>query len=275
MARATTTFSHNAALGQHFLRNAAVVRTIVRAARLQRDDVVVEIGPGDGVLTDALAAHAGRVVAVEKDERLIPRLRRRFAASAHVTILHADILRVVPADLVATQASPRQSYKVVANIPYYITAPIIRMLTECPRPPEHMVLMVQKEVGKRLTAAPGELSVLGVAAQYYCDVRYVCDVPRADFEPAPVVDSAVVTLTRRPAVAPDRDFFRVVRIGFSARRKIVVNNLANGLHLPKDIVQGMVRSVGLGADARAQDVTVAQWRALARAAKSLREEQTP
>ena len=256
------TFTHHKSLGQHFLHNAATVHAIVQVAGLTRDDVVVEVGPGEGVLTAALADAAGRVVAIEKDARLMPILKQRFADTPHVTIVQDDILHSNIED-VATRVLEGRPYMVVANIPYYITAPILRLFMETQYPPHKMVVMVQQEVAQRLCAAPGQMSVLAIAAQYYCDVHCAFSVPRTDFTPMPAVDSAVVVLTRRANVQPDADFFRIVRIGFSARRKTLSNNIANGLHLSKQAAANMLAQAGIAPGVRAQELDVAQWRALA------------
>lgn len=271
MTRKRDVFVHDKSLGQNFLHDAAIVRAIVDVAAPTREDVVVEVGPGDGVLTDALAARAGRVVAIEKDARLIPVLSRRFGTQPHVTIMHEDILRSNIAHLV-THTLHAPAYMVVANIPYYITAPILRLFMETTYPPHKMVVMVQEEVARRLCAAPGQMSVLAVAAQYYCDVRHAFSVSRTAFSPAPAVDSAVVVLTRRSDVHPDPAFFRVVRIGFSARRKTLVNNLINGLHIAKPAALHLVAQIGVAPDVRAQELSVAQWRALADATTQIAEE---
>lgn len=263
-------FVHKKSLGQNFLQNAAVVRAIVDYAAVTSSDVVLEVGPGDGVLTTALAARAGHVIAIEKDKRLLEVLRKRFADSAHVILVHDDLLQSNVTQIIdRATASQGSAYKAVANIPYYITAPILRLFMELDRPPQVMVVMVQKEVAERLCAAPGQMSVLSVAAQYYCDVRYMQTVDRTDFEPVPAVDSAVVMLTRRVHVRPDADFFRIVRIGFSARRKTLANNLANGLHVSKQSAIQILVQCGIAPDARAQELSVAQWRDVARVATML------
>lgn len=265
-------FAYNKSLGQHFLRNTEIVHDIVEIAKITSRDIVVEVGPGDGVLTAALATHAGQVIAVEKDARLIATLQKRFANMAHVTIIHDDILHSnVESMIDRATATHGSAYKVVANIPYYITAPILRLFMEQSHPPHMIVVMVQKEVAERLCAAPGQMSVLSVAAQYYCSVHYARTVDRANFEPVPAVDSAIVVLKRRAHVQPDAEFFRIVRIGFSARRKTLVNNLVNGLRLSKHTVTQLLVDNDIAPHVRAQELSVAQWQQLARAVREVHE----
>ncbi len=253
-------------LGQNFLRDERIVARIVAAAALDGESVVLEVGPGEGVLTAALAKVAGTVIAVEVDGDLVPRLRERFAQADNVHIEHADIRRVYLKELLARYSVTR--YSVVANLPYYITSSIVRLFMENKDiPPERCVFMVQREVAERIIARPGQMSILAVAVQYYGDVAWVCDVPRTAFEPVPQVDSAVIAITHRgvrTSAREDRAFFRVVRAGFSARRKKLINNLSNSFHADKDVIREACARRDIAPDARAQDLSVAQWRALAR-----------
>ncbi len=251
-------------LGQNFLRDAGVVRRIVDAAALTRESAVVEVGPGEGVLTAALAAAAGRVIAVEVDADLVARLRERFARHDNVTIVHADIRRVYLKELLAREGVAQ--YAVVANLPYYITSSIVRLFMENKdAPPTHLVLMVQKEVAERIMAPPGAMSILSVAVQYYGGVQPVCDVPRTAFDPVPNVDSAVIRIDHhgvRTSAAQDKAFFRIVRAGFSARRKMLANNLANSLQLDRGAVRDALTQCALSTTTRAQELSVEEWKCL-------------
>ena len=192
-------------LGQNFLVDAVHRARIVAAAELTRDDTVLEVGPGPGVLTELIATEAGRVVAVELDDRLIPILRARFALQPHVTIVHGDILRwilgigyrVSDGNANTQYPIPNTSYKVIANFPYYITSAVIRHLLESAPPPERLVLTVQREVAERMVAAPPDMSLLALGVQFYCAARIVEKIPAGTFYPVPKVDSAVVRLDRR------------------------------------------------------------------------------
>jgi 16S rRNA (adenine1518-N6/adenine1519-N6)-dimethyltransferase len=268
-------------LGQNFLVDPAHRAHIVAAAELTRDDTVLEIGPGPGVLTDLIAEQAGRVVAVELDDRLIPFLRNRFAAQPHVSIVHADILKVDVGALMAIDDRPltfdggsivhRPSsivrYKVIANLPYYLTSTVIRQLLESAPPPEQLVLTVQREVAERMVASPPEMSLLALGVQFYCTARIVGQIPARAFYPVPKVDSAAVRLDRRAElVAPGVEaaaFFRVARAGFSQPRKQLRNSLAAGLGKSPAAVEAWLAAAGIDPRRRAETLTLAEWGALA------------
>ncbi len=255
-------------LGQHFLTDETYLTRIVEAAELTDADVVLEIGPGEGALTRQLARRAGRVVAVELDDRLIEPLRQQFSAAPHIAIVHGDILAISPADLLG-QAGEPTAYKAVANIPYYITGPILRHLLEAGLPPKLTVLLVQKEVAERICAAPGHMSLLAVSVQFYARPRLICQVPAGAFRPRPKVDSAVLRLDGLPTpAAPDLPrelFFQVARAGFGQKRKQIHNSLAAGLHLPKAVVGAALDSVGLAPEQRPETLSLVQWAGLTRA----------
>lgn len=250
-------------LGQNFLVDPTHRARIVDAADLTVDDTVLEIGPGPGVLTELIAAAAGRVIAVELDDRLVPFLQERFAAQPNVTIIHGDILRSDPDAL-----AEGRPYKVVANLPYYITSAAIRHLLEAKSAPEVLVLTVQKEVGERMVAQPPNMSLLALGVQFYCTGRIVAKVPAGAFYPVPKVDSAVVRLDRRSTpVAEDVDagrFFAVARAGFSQPRKQLRNSLASGLQMAPVDVECWLASAGIDPKRRAETLSLAEWAALAR-----------
>jgi 16S rRNA (adenine1518-N6/adenine1519-N6)-dimethyltransferase len=256
-------FKHKKSLGQNFLTNYDVIDHIVDVADIE-DRVVLEIGPGEGVLTEALTRIAKKVVAVELDDRLVPVLEKKFSSFDNIDIIHGDILHMNVMELVEKYAKD-ESYKVVANIPYYITAPIIRLFLELPAQPQEIILMVQKEVAQRLVAKPGGMSLLAVSAQYYADVEYLFSVPKEDFDPVPNVDSAIIKLKVKKQelkVEEDRDFFRIVKIGFSAKRKTLVNNLANGLQKEKGEIEDILLRQGFKGNVRAQELSVDNWKNL-------------
>lgn len=255
-------------LGQNFLIDASHLDRIVAAADLTSTDVVLEIGPGVGTLTRRLASQAGHVVAVELDDRLIELLRADFADQPHVQIVHGDILELDPPALLAAhvgeQAVDRTvQYKVVANLPYYITSLVLRHLLEATPPPSLAVVMVQKEVAERICAMPGDLSLLAVGVQFYAHPRIVQRVPAGAFYPAPKVDSAVLRLDVRPqpavtTVSPQA-FFRVVRAGFGQKRKQLANSLSAGLGIPKAAVIDALASAAIDPRRRAETLTLDEW----------------
>jgi 16S rRNA (adenine1518-N6/adenine1519-N6)-dimethyltransferase len=250
-------------LGQNFLVDPAHRARIVAAGDLTPNDTVLEVGPGPGVLTELLAQQAGRVVAVELDDRLIPFLRERFAAQAHVTIVHADILESDPGELV-----DGQPYKVVANLPYYITSAAIRHLLESNPAPDVLVLTVQREVAERMVAQPPHMSLLALGTQFYATGKIVARIPAGAFYPAPKVESAVVRLDRRAeTVAGDvtaERFFEVARAGFSQPRKQLRNSLAAGMRMAPGEVETWLDSAGIEPRRRAETLSLDEWAALAR-----------
>jgi 16S rRNA (adenine1518-N6/adenine1519-N6)-dimethyltransferase len=247
-------------LGQNFLEDPAILRRIVDAAELVPDDLVLEVGPGLGTLTRLLAANAGRVLAVELDGRLAAILSEILVDSSNVQIIHGDILTLDPADLFPVRPA---GYKVVANLPYYITSAVLRHLLENPARPCLMVLTLQREVACRLVAGPGEMSLLAVSVQFYGQPRIVARIPAGAFYPPPQVDSAVVRVDvyhHPPIPVDDADsFFRVVRAGFGQRRKQLRNALSQGLGRPVGEVVAALERTGIAPQRRAQTLSLAEW----------------
>lgn len=256
-------------LGQNFLMDHGHLTRIAAAADLAPTDTVLEIGPGLGTLTKLLAAQAGRVVAVELDDRLITLLQEQFANQPHVQIVHGDILAVAPDELVqGATPTPSLPYKVVANLPYYITSAVLRHLLEAAHRPTRIVVLVQKEVAERICATPGDLSLLAVSVQYYAEPTLVHHVPAGAFFPPPKVDSAVLRLDVRPepvvADVPPDEFFHVVRAGFSQKRKQLANTLSGGLHLPKTTITTTLERLGIDPRRRAETLTLVEWGTICR-----------
>ncbi len=255
-------------LGQHFLRSPHHLRRIVDAADLGPEDVVLEVGPGTGALTRYLVEHAGRVIAVEIDARLVQHLRETLGDFPNLTVLQGDILQMDPAALVARVLGEWRPYKVVANLPYYITSAILRHLLESSPPPRLLVLTVQKEVAQRIVARPPRMNLLAVSVQFYGEPRIVHTIPRGAFYPPPKVDSAVVRIDvfPRPRVdVPDKElFFRVVKAGFAQRRKQLRNALAAGLGLPPAVVVEALRQAHIEPTRRAETLTLEEWARLTR-----------
>jgi 16S rRNA (adenine1518-N6/adenine1519-N6)-dimethyltransferase len=248
-------------LGQNWLVDEAALAHIADAADLTPQDTVLEIGPGLGSLTRHLAERAGRVVAVELDADLVPPLRRVLMDYTNVTIVQGDILQFDP----ATLFSP--GYKVAANLPYYITSAVIRHLLEASLRPALIVLTVQLEVAHRITARPGNMSLLAVSVQFYGKPTLVTRITAGSFYPAPQVDSAVVRIEpyAQPAVdVTDRDqFFAVVKAGFSQKRKQLHNALSAGLARPQAEAADALARAGLDGRRRAETLSLAEWAALA------------
>ena len=249
-------------LGQNFLVDAGVVRAIVDAAALSPADTVLEIGPGIGTLTQGLAESGARIVAVELDKKLPAVLAETLKGYDNVTVVPGDILKLDILRILNLGAGER--FKVVANLPYYITTPILMALLEQHLPIERMVTMVQKEVAVRMTARPGskDYGALSVAVQYHTDARIVMDVPPRAFMPAPEVTSAVIACRVRetPAVRPSDEklFFRLVRAAFGQRRKTLLNALT-GAGLTKELCRAGLAAAGIAESLRGEQLSLADF----------------
>lgn len=241
-------------LGQHWLNHAPTLERICEVAELASDDTVLEIGPGHGSLTKYLVKQVKKVIAVELDPALVDVLKNNPANNLEV--IEADIMKFNLEKLPA-------NYKVVANIPYYLTSNLIRVLSESSNPPSLMVLLVQKEVAQRIAAAPGMMSILSVSVQLYYRPELELVVPAALFEPAPKVDSQIVVLRRHPKPLlenlDEKEFFRVVKAGFSEKRKKLRSSLSGGLGIDKAKADELLKAAGIDPDARAQELSLNQW----------------
>jgi 16S rRNA (adenine1518-N6/adenine1519-N6)-dimethyltransferase len=245
-------------LGQHWLRDETILDAMADAASIASSDTVLEIGPGPGTLTRKLVGRAAQVIAVEFDEVLARELPARVQAP-NLQVVHQDILGF---DL--TNLPPK--YKVVANIPYYLTSKLLQVLCESSNPFSEGALLIQKEVAQRVCAHPGGMSLLSVSVQFYCNVGLGPIVPARLFTPPPKVDSQILMLSfRESPLFPDvdtKDFFRIVKAGFSQRRKTLLNSLSSGLHLSREQTTVLLESAGVLPTARAQTLSLDQWYAL-------------
>lgn len=248
-------------LGQNFLQDGEVIDKILEVAQVQSGDWMFEIGPGTGILTFLLADKVEKLLAIELDRELVARLQQHFVESKSVSILEGNILDVDLKEVLEASEFSVHPYKIIANIPYYITAPIIRTLLSLEYQPQSMTLMVQDEVADRLAAKPGSMSLLSLMAQYYATVEKKFFVPKESFEPVPKVDSAVIQITPRRKYDPneDRKVFRLARAGFSARRKTLANNLSSSLGVSKGSIETKLAELGLRSDIRAQALSVTDW----------------
>ncbi len=260
-------------LGQHFLVDQKVLEQLVLAAQLTPEDVVLEVGPGVGTLTQELARKAKQVIAIEKDDRLAFFLKRELASSPNISVINADVLQT---DLVALLTSAGFSsgrYKVVADLPYYITSAFLRYLLEAPLKPSLMVVMVQREVGEAIVAHPGQMSLLAVSVQFYGAPVIIDYISPRSFYPEPKVASAIlkIDLYERPVVevADVAAFFQVVRAGFRSRRKQLRNALAQGLDLPHPEVVGLLDRAGIASQRRAESLSLLEWASVCEAALAL------
>ena len=245
-------------LGQHWLKDPEILADIAEAAELTGDDVVLEIGPGLGTLTSRLLARANSVTAVEFDADLARKLPGQFPGK-ELTVINQDILQF---DL---NQLPK-NYKVVANVPYYITSKIVEKLMTAENKPSIAVLLVQKEVAERIAAEAGNMSILSVSVHIFAEAKLDIEVPRQFFTPPPKVDSQVVVLRTRnnPLITPEdqKDFFRIVKAGFSAKRKKLRSSLSGGLGIDKSMAEELLKNAGISPDARAEDLAIEDWKRL-------------
>lgn len=260
------------ALGQHFLVDRGALARIVAAADLREDDTVIEVGPGPGILTRELLPRAGRVIAVEKDERMAALLAGELGNQRKLAVVPGDILQLDLEELLLDHGGA-PPYKVVANLPYYAAAPIIRHFLEATARPRLLVVMLQREVAQRVVARPGAMGLLSVATQLYAAPRLVSVVRAGSFYPAPKVDSAIVRLDvrERPQVEADdvQGFFRVVRAGFSAPRKQLANSLAQGLGMERLQVALALEAAGLSPRRRAEGLSLEEWAVVCQALRRM------
>ena len=256
-------------LGQHFLVDEEALTAVTEAAELNPDDVVIEVGPGLGVLTDRLVKQAGAVIAVELDDRLAEILKKKMASVKNFTVLNRDILKIAPQEIlsqaIAADALKDKtlSYKVVANLPYYITSAVLRYFLEAVPQPSLMVVMVQKEVAEAIAARQGKMSLISTSVQFYGLPEIVRIVPSDSFYPPPEVDSAVLKIMIYDKPALDIDdidgFFNLVRAGFAASRKQLPNSLAQGLKCSKEEALSLLAEAQIDPKRRAETLSLEEW----------------
>lgn len=254
-------------LGQNFLKDKNILKSIAEAAEISPTEHIVEVGPGEGDLTEELVQRAGKVTAVEMDDDLIPFLKIQFKGANHFTLIHGDALQFIP---------PSEPYKVVANIPYYITSPLLNHFLKEQfmhgNPPRMLVLMVQKEVAEKIVAADGKHSLLSLEVQLFGKVSYIKTVPAGAFRPKPQVDSAVIKIEVYPEPQVNGDLkklFWLFKAGLAQKRKKLSNNLAAALHKkPAEVVE-LLKNVPVDLNARAEILTFTDWQHLLHALGSV------
>lgn len=248
-------------LGQNFLQDAAALESIVSVAGINPTDTVLEIGPGLGSLTRYLAVSAREVVAVELDPDLLPPLKAVLAPYQNVRLIHGDILKLSPVDLVLGN-----EYLVVANIPYYITSAVIRHLLENVPKPRRVVLTIQKEVAERICAKPGNMSLLALSVQVYGKPHIAARIPAEAFFPAPKVDSAILCVDIYPSPQIQSElldiFFTLIKAGFSQRRKTLRNSLSSGLHISPSKAVDLLTLAQIDPQRRAETLSIREWQTL-------------
>jgi len=247
-------------LGQNFLKDSSVAEKMVFAANITKKDVVLEVGPGLGALTRIIATRAGKVVAIEKDRRMIEALKENLKGLNNVEVAQGDILKNFQFSIFNFQ-----TYKVVANLPFYIASPVIRMFLEAENQPEEMVFIVQKEVSQRICARPPRMNLLAVSVQVYAEPKIVSYVLKGAFWPQPRVDGAILKLKVKSSRSKVdmKAFFRVVKAGFSHPRKQLINNLTEGLNANKGQIKTWLEKNNVSPSQRAETLSVDDWLRLA------------
>ena len=258
--------------GQNFLIDKKVLKKIITAASLQPRDVVLEIGPGTGILTKELAKKAKKVIAIEKDPEMVEILKEELKNFKNVKVIQTDILKIKPKSY---KLKPK-TYKMVANLPYYLTSPVLRKFLEAKSPPKEMILMVQKEVAQRIVAKPPNMNLLAISVQFYvrpvrnrrfsngARPKIISYVSKKSFWPQPKVDSAIIKLVisdQRLAISKNL-FFKIVRAGFSQPRKQIINNLAKGLKIDKEKIRNWLLKNKIRPQRRAETLTLKDWQKL-------------
>ena len=251
-------------LGQVFLKNQAIVQKIIQTAEIESKDQILEIGPGKGVLTEPLLQTGAKITAIEKDRELVKFLEKRFKNNLNLKIIQADIrdfLQNTEYTILNT------GYKVIGNIPYYLTSHLLRILLENPIRPFLIVLMIQKEVAERITAQLPKMNLLSVCVQFYAKPEIIYNVSRTAFQPKPKVDSAVIKITPYPVIARSeatkQSFFKVVKAGFKQPRKLLLNNIYNNLNIEKDKIKEIFEQLDIPINTRSQNLSVQNWISLA------------
>jgi len=251
----------NKTLGQNFLKDRNYVKKIIDAADIKKDETVLEIGPGMGAITLELAEKAGKVIAVEKDGKMAAMLEASLAAAGikNVQIITGDILELFKKDRLDIKGLKR--YKVVANIPYYLTSFLIRNLLEIKNGPEDIFLMIQKEVGQRICSQPPQMNLLSVSVGYYATPRILFKVSKNSFYPKPKIDSVFIRIAPK-GIEKNNGFFDIVKAGFSHPRKQLLNNLSDGLSINREGVKKWLESNNIKPEQRAETISLEQWEKL-------------
>ena len=268
--------SANKNLGQNFLIEEQVVESIVAASQIEEDDIVIEIGPGLGTLTQKLLQKAKKVIAIELDSRMIEILKDRFALYDNLIVLNEDVLKINFDKLLEEQNAKKEQVKIVANLPYYITTPIVMKLLEDKVPAISITVMVQKEVADRLIELPGQKNTGAITycVYYYCEPEEILKVPSKSFTPEPQVESKVIKLNIRekPPVELENEqlFFKIIKASFMQRRKTLLNGLSNSSIASKEILKQILVKMGLTENVRGEDLSIEQFAKLANSLNSIK-----
>ena len=250
-------------LGQVFLKDNNVIQKIIQVSKITPRDKVLEIGPGKGILTEALLKTGAKITAVEKDIELVKFIKNHFKGKSNLKIIHADIRDFFENSYSQQGFNKETEYKVIGNIPYYLTSRLLRLLLEASKKPSLIILMIQKEVAERIIAQPPKMSLLSAAVQFYAKAEIICYVDKTAFHPKPKVDSAVIKITPYPSITRSKttqqSFFRTMKAGFNQPRKLLINNLSKNLKIKKDVLQKIFLELNFPLNIRAQNLSIEEW----------------
>ncbi len=258
----------NKQLGQHFLINKSAIKKIVAALNFQSEDIIIEIGPGKGALTDELAnqltGKSGykKLILIEKDRDLAAGLYKKYFQNKQIEIINDDALKALPKII-----NQKINYKIIGNIPYYITGKLLRILSELEKKPKLAVLMIQKEVAERIFSAPPKMNLLSAAVQFWADPKIILHLKPDDFDPPPKVNSAVIKLTtngKQSTTEFSNHYYKLLHIIFKQPRKTLMNNLKSGLDLSKSDIENNLKSLKIDLNSRPQNLSLEQIKALIR-----------
>ena len=249
-------------LGQNFLIDKRAIKKIIKASNLKPKEIVLEIGPGIGTLTQGLAKKAKKVIAVEKDRKMIETLKETLKDFSNIKIIYGDILKIGNWKLIENwKLGIGNSFKVIGNLPFYLTAPVIKKFLESKNSPKEIILIVQKEVGQRICAKPPKMNILATSVQFYAKPEIISYVSKKSFWPSPKVDSAILRITpiHTDKKKDAHKFFRIIKAGFSQPRKQLINNLSIGLKFNRGRVKDWLLKNNIRPDQRAETLTIEDW----------------
>lgn len=247
-------------LGQHFLKNPKILNKITSALEISKNNVIIEIGPGTGNLTEFLIKKAKKVIAVEKDKSLVKYLKEKFNNFKNLEIKEGDVLKINPKNL-----NVKNNYKIVGNIPYYITSRLLKTIFEKWPKPKMIVLTIQKEVAQRIIAKPPHTNLLAVSVQYFSTPKIISYVSKNNFYPRPKVDSAIIKLIpAKQKITSSKNFFKILKAGFSQKRKLLISNLSKKLNIPKKSLLEVFKKLNINLKARSENLSLKEWKNLSK-----------
>ena len=250
-------FNKQKKLGQVFLKDKTIIKKIIQAGRIKTQDQVLEIGPGKGILTQALVKTKANIIAVEKDPELVELLKNKFKNQLNLKIVQEDVRDFFKKN---KDKQLKTNYKAIGNIPYYLTSHLIQLLLESENQPQEIVLMIQKEVAQRIISQPPKMNLLAASVQFYAKPEIICYVPKTAFFPKPKIDSAIIRITPiKTKRNINRKFFKTIKAGFKQPRKLLINNLSDNLKIEKENIKKAYQSLNIPLKSRAQNLSIDKW----------------